>query len=303
MLDRVIVITRRTAFEDLLVRHHSRAQVAFFLGSRGASIEEFEGAHAAYRRSLEAVAGAIPRELTREVVPRDLLPTFLFREQDLVVAVGPDGLVVNVAKYLDGQPILGVNPDATRVDGILARWAPEAAAARLPRLLRGEFQTDAITIARAATNDGQELLAVNDILVGRRDPVSARYAITYRGRTERQSSSGVLVATGCGSTGWMRSVVTGAQAMTGGKPAIDIPFDWSASQLAFAVREPFPSKVTGTSIAVGVIRKGEELVVTSEMGEGGAIYSDGVVEDAVEFNAGTTVRIGVAAKSAKLIRP
>ena len=303
MIDRVVVVTKRTALEELLVRHHSRSQAAFFLERRGTTIDELDRSHAAERSAVEVVARAIPRELPREVVPRHLLPNFLFRERDLVIVIGPDGLVVNTAKYLDGQPILGVNADVVRNDGVLVRFAPDAAARVLPAILRNEFRTDAITLGVATTNDGQTLLAVNDFLVGRRDPISARYTITHRGQTERQSSSGVLIATGVGSTGWIRSVVTGACAITGAaKPALAIPFDWSARLLRFAVREPFPSKATQTAIAFGEVAAGEELILASEMSEGGAIYSDGVVEDAIEFNAGTTVRIGVAPKSAKLIR-
>ncbi|MFH1098779.1 MAG: sugar kinase [Candidatus Uhrbacteria bacterium] len=302
MFDRIVLVTKRTALEELLVRHHSRGQAAFFLERRGTTIDEFDRNHAAERSAIEVVAGAIPREVPRETVPRHLLPNFLFRERDLVIVVGPDGLVVNVAKYLDGQPILGVNADASRNDGVLVRFAPDVAGRALPAILRSEFRADTITLAEVRTNDGQALLAVNDFLVGRRDQVSARYTITHRGRMERQSSSGVLIATGVGSTGWMRAAVTGAQAIVAGASKVAIPFAWDTPQLLFVVREPFPSKATGATITTGVIRKGEELVIASEMPEGGAIFADGVVEDAIEFNAGTTVRIGIAPKTAQLIR-
>ena len=53
---------------------------------------------------------------------------------------------------------------------------------------------------RARLNDGQRLLAFNDFLIGHRTHVSARYRLTWHGRTETQSSSGILVSTGAGST-------------------------------------------------------------------------------------------------------
>lgn len=306
MCDRMVIVTKRTALEDLLVRR-SHGETAFYLKSRGTSITEYEAAHAEYRAAMEVVLGALGREIPREVVSRELLPNFLFRERDLVIAIGPDGLVVNVAKYLHGQPIVGVNPDRVRNDGVLVRFAPDGVVRAVPALLRGAFRTDEVTLAVARTNDGQELLAVNDILVGRRDPVSARYTIMCGGKTERQSSSGVLVCTGVGSTGWMQSVVTGALAIASGAGSHGVgaqgSFAWDARYLRYAVREPFPSKYTKAGIVFGTLEAGDDLVIASEMAEGGAIFADGVVEDAIEFNAGTIVRIGVAECSARIVRP
>ena len=42
------------------------------------------------------------------------LDRFLFEPDDLVVIVGQDGLVANVSKYLDGQPVVGINPILNR---------------------------------------------------------------------------------------------------------------------------------------------------------------------------------------------
>jgi len=55
-------------------------------------------------------------------------------------------------------------------------------------------------MARARLNDGQELLALNDLFIGRRTHVSARYALRVGDYVEDQSSSGIIVSTGAGST-------------------------------------------------------------------------------------------------------
>ena len=55
--------------------------------------------------------------------------------------------------------------------------------------------------------DGQRLLAFNDLFIGARTHVSARYRVEYAGKQEQQSSSGLLVSTGAGSTGWLSSVM------------------------------------------------------------------------------------------------
>src|SRR5207244_5347037 len=130
--------------------------------------------------------------------------------------VGQDGLVVNTAKYLDGEPIVAVNPDPARFDGVLLPFRPEDARAAAARAIEGAATFHRITMAEAALNDGQKILAFNDLFIGRRTHVSARYRLDWRGGGEEQSSSGVLVSTGAGSTGWWSSTENMAAAV--GRP-------------------------------------------------------------------------------------
>lgn len=311
MVERVVVVTKLSRLEELL-RRHSRGQLRFLLERRGESLKEYEEEDARGRAALDRVVGSVPNGLPREVIARDLVPRYLFRPSDLVVTIGPDGLVVNVAKYLAEQPILAVNPDPARIDGTLARFHPEAVGVAIAAALRGTCALDTLSLARARTSDGQELLAANDFKIGRRDQVSSRYRIRYRDREERQSSSGIIIATGVGSTGWIRSIVTGAFAIADAcgwaKPArvrseFQVPFAWDARHLLFAVQEPFPSRATKTGIVFGRLEEGEELVVVSEMAEGGVVFSDGIADDAIPFNAGMTLTIGLADRTTNLVRP
>lgn len=301
--DRIVLATKPTRLEELLHRHHSASRVAFFLESRGEAIEEYADEHDRFHASLDVVQRSLPRELPMADCPRAYVSQFLFRPKDLVIAVGPDGLFVNIAKYLDGQPMLTINPDPKRIDGILMRFRPEEVKEIFPRLLSGSYQTEAITLAKAETNDGQTLFAVNDFLVGRLDQRSSRYRIEFGGKTEHQSSSGVLISTGTGSTGWIKSVVAGASALTDAPARLTIPFARNARHLLFVVREPWQSRATEISVSCGQIDYKNLLAIISEMSEGGAIVSDGVLEDAIAFDAGAHVTISVAEKAAHLIIP
>ncbi len=302
MFERIVVVTKRTKLEELLARQ-SLGQVRFRLQSRGLSSIEYEREHEQYQRSLTALMAALPLTMPHVVVRRDNIPGFLFREQDLVIAIGPDGLCVNVLKYLAGQPLLGINPDPLTVAGILMPYLTSQAIVALPAILAGRYTCDETTMALAETNDGQKMLAVNDFLIGRRDHVSALYTLSKNGQHERQSSSGVLVATGVGSSGWLRSILTGATGLTNGKPIINVPWNWDEPQLFFVVREPFQTRHTKSTIIWGGITAEERLVITSEMPEGGAIISDGIVEDAIDFTSGTTVTIGISPVMGRLIAP
>jgi len=301
MFERIVVVTRNTNLEDLLVRHHSLSHVEFFLTQRGESIDEYKAANKAVCDARAQVMRSLPDGMPIAKIDRSQLSNFLFRERDLVIAIGPDGLFANLAKYTKDIPILTVNPDPSRIDGVLMFHSAKGIAKKILALVEGEFDCEEVTLAVARSNDGQELYAANDFLVGRRDQVSAYYRIKYLDYEERQSSSGVLISTGMGSSGWMKSVFAGAQGVVRGAPREDVPFDRGERYLMFAVREPFPSSRTGTEVCFGIIEEGDELIVSSEMPEGGVIFSDGVADDAIEFNSGSTATISVARRVAKLI--
>lgn len=305
--DRIVLVTKRTPLEELVDRFGVRAQAEFYLERAGLSFAPYEAAHAAFLRARALVEAAIPRGTRVVVVDREFLPSYLFGERDLVVTLGPDGLVVNAAKYLDGQPIVAFNPDPERIDGALARFAPAQAPLVLREALAGARPLQPVSMARATLRDGQTLDAFNDLFVGARTHVSARYRLRVGGRAEDQSSSGLLVSTGAGSTGWMTSVGTGSLAVAalagakGGKrDALRRPPE--SEELVWAVREPFPSRASGVEAVCGVLASGQTIVVESQMPEGGVIFSDGVEKDFLGFCSGAVATIGLAPRKALLAR-
>lgn len=77
--------------------------------------------------------------------------------------------------------------------------------------------------------------------------------------------------------------------------------NWSDEYLVFAVREPFPSKATRTSIVYGTITPDTPLRVTFHMGNNGVIFSDGIEADYLGFNHGAVATVGIAPHKAKLV--
>jgi hypothetical protein len=63
------------------------------------------------------------------------------------------------------------------------------------------------------------------------------------------------------------------------------------------VREPFPSKVTGTQLGFGVIDTRHALTITSHIADIGVIFSDGIEADCLSFYSGATASIGLAGKN------
>ncbi|HZU96708.1 MAG TPA: sugar kinase [Planctomycetota bacterium] len=302
--DRLVVVTKKTALEELVERFCSRAQAAFYLEHAGLSIGEYEAAHEAYQASLEALGRELPREVKHHFIERSFLPTYRFGDHDLVVTLGPDGLVVNTAKYLEGQAIVACNPDPARVDGILCRHHVAGLGAVIRDAIAGKRHVRSVSMARATLNDGQTLDGFNDMFVGVASHVSARYKLSVGGRTERQSSSGILVATGAGSTGWMSSVLNGSFAIaraygvsvTGSQERA-----WEDEHLVYAVREPFVSRISRADLVFGWLDPGASLTIESEIPEGGVIFSDGVEKDFLAFNSGSVATIGLSPRKARLV--
>ena len=306
---RIIIVTKKTQLEELLERFITKEQAKFYIEHMGLSFLDYETAHSTYTEVLEKLHRMLPDSPRHQIIDRSFLPTFSFFERDLVITLGNNGLVVNTAKYLDGQPILGINADPEREEGILVPFVINELRHKLENLLEEQFQIKPVTMAKAVLNDGQELLGFNDLFIGHKSHVSARYRINYNGIEEDQSSSGIIISTGAGSTGWMKSVIAGALGISNslfhGQVSLpiqkDFRFDWSANHLIFAIREPWPSKRTNTGIIFGRIDNDHPLKVISHMPEAGVIFSDGIEEDAISFTSGAIASIGLAKKRANLI--
>jgi NAD kinase len=284
----VVLVTRPTDYELLIARHGTREQARFFLATRSQAIEEVEERHRRFVAAQQRVSQALPVRWRRSRVDRGDLSRFVFEPEDLVVAVGQDGLVANVAKYLTGQLVIGVNPDPARYEGVLVPHAPAAAEGLLALAPAGRARVAERTMVEAAAlDDGQRLLALNEVFLGHATHQSARYRIRWRKSEERHSSSGLIVSTGTGASGWARSI----HRQRGEPFPLPAPADRRA---AFFVREPWPSISTAAALEHGVLEEGESLEVVSEMNDGGALFGDGIEDDRVAFAWGMRASVRVA---------
>jgi NAD kinase len=288
----VVFATRESDYERLLARHGTRDQARFFLESRGQKIEDVERPHAAFLEALHRCRTLTPPNWRQALVRRADFDRFLFAPEDIVVAVGQDGLVANIAKYLDGQPVLGVNPSPDLYDGVLVRLAPDTLKSLLPATLNRDVKVQNRTMVQAQLDNGERLLALNEIFIGHRSHQSARYHIRAPNGDEEHSSSGLIVASGTGATGWARSI----QEATGQH----LELSPEERGILYLVREPFPSIATRTALRIGKLVS-SSLSVISHMGDGGVIFADGIESDFVSFDWGRQVTIATADQSLQLV--
>jgi NAD kinase len=325
---RVTLITRPTRLTGLLQRWGTRGQAKFRFRAnklaafaRAGNLEQaatlqkktddedfdlLEDEDEVYRDAVSQATRDLDLGVPVQTIDRSFIPNYDFSMSVAVVVLGQDGLVANAAKYVGDAPIIGVNPDPARYDGVLLPFQLREARNALRTVLAGKERIRKVTLAEVNLQDGQQILAFNDLFVGVRSHVSARYKLTVNGRTETQSSSGVLISTGAGSTGWMSSVfnmAAGIAIAQNRKPIEPLRLKWDASQLLWVVREPFVSRTTQAGLVYGRLKEGDVIEIESMTPENGVIFSDGVEADALEFNAGTIATIGVAPRKARLVVP
>jgi NAD kinase len=326
--NKIVLVTRPTRLAELVIRFNTVSQARFYLEHQGADFTDYLREDETYHRALRETQAALAQVGRVQTVDRGFLPNFVFAADDTIVTLGQDGLVANTLKYLDGQPVVGVNPDPERWDGRLLPFRVGDLAKAMPEVVLRKRPTRSVTMAKVALNNGQSILGVNDIFIGPKTHGSARYLIRSGDASETQSSSGVIVSTGMGSTGWLKSLLTGAAAITqsagsilarqaagellapGGPPTkgsarvrlnVKTEFAWDANYLFYTVREPFPTRTTGASLVFGRVTPEAPLILESQMAENGVIFSDGIERDFLEFNSGTRAVVGIAERKGVLV--
>lgn len=305
--NKIILITRKTRLDELIVRFNTEGQARFYIEHLGSDFSDYQAENTVYKTAVQEAQKILSRLGRVQVVDRSFVPNFIFGKQDTVVVLGQDGLVANVLKYLDRQPVIGVNPDPDRWEGVLLPFVLADLSGVIPDVFNGKRQLRHITMAKATLSTGQVIYGVNDLFVGPKTHTSARYSIRIGDKMENHSSSGIIVSTGLGSTGWLRSIVAGATGIASHVTGRQIEarqkssFSWDSNYLYFSVREPWPSKTSSADLAFGKITPREPLQLVSAMPENGVIFSDGIEADYLEFNSGVHATLTVADKKGCLV--
>lgn len=294
-----IIIKNKTRLEALIERFNTKGQARFYIESSGGNFQEYVDEHEKLYQAFLEVQTKLSKTIKNKVVEREFVPSYIFSEKNIIIVIGQDGLVANVAKYSKNIPIVAVNPDEDRYDGVLLPFTPENFMNGVNSVINENSSLKRMRFAEAVLNDGQKLLAVNDLFIGISSHSSARYKIILNGKEEIHSSSGIIVSTKTGSTGWLSSIFNMAYGILGCQK-LSYP-KLKEEDLYFAVREPFKSKRTQTEICGGTIKRGNKLIIESLMPNNGFIFSDGIEQDFLQFNSGATAEIRMSDEEAVLV--
>lgn len=305
-IEYAIIVKNKTRLEALIERFNTKAQAKFYIESSGGNFQDYEAEHEIFHQALNELQTQLSKLIKNKTIERQYVPSYLFSDRNLIVVLGQDGLVANTAKYSKGIPIVAVNPDKARYDGLLLPFDTRSCMNAVEKVMANNFNAKTMRFAEAKLNDGQRLLAFNDLFIGASTHISARYKIAFNNKEEEHSSSGLIVSTLAGSTGWMSSIFNMAYGITG-------MFDKSKqkknkktnflkeNELFFAVREPFQTIRTQIDINAGILNPRLSLKIESLMPTNGVIFSDGIESDFLRFNSGAIATIGIAKETACMV--
>lgn len=303
-IEYAIIVKNKTRLESLIERFNTKAQAKFYIEKSGGNFSDYETEHEVFHDSLSTVQRTLSSRIKNKIIERNFLPSFIFAENQIVITIGQDGLVANTAKYVNNIPIIAVNPDVNRYDGVLLPFSPKNFINAVDAVLSNKSKSKIVSLAEAILNDGQRLLAFNDLFIGVSSHISARYKISYKNNSEEHSSSGIIVSTKQGSTGWLSSVFNmnkGVNLFLEKNHVIKNKISLNENQLFFVVREPFASIKTQTNLITGILNENTKLVIESYMPTNGIIFSDGIETDFLKFNSGSIVTIGISKEKANLV--
>lgn len=285
---RLVIVHRETELSELLTEHSTLGAVEFFLRARGQSVDPLIRADEVQQRALATVAGQAPSDWRQVRIERSQLSRFLFEPDDLVAVVGQDGLIPNVSKYLTGQRVFGIGPERP---GLLCRHRPE----QLGGVIAGtaEVTVSQRHMVEARLDDGQRLVALNEVFLGDMGHQSARYVLGVGERHEEHSSSGLIVGTGTGATGWLASLWNQT------RPGFALP-GAESDTLAYFVREAWPSSATGTELTAGLLTAPEALRVRARSSL--VVFGDGIESDRLRLEWGQEITVGRSGRTLNLVQ-
>ncbi len=275
-LKRVLVSVKKTAFEHL-------TESSKIKDLPPGELQKIKKSHDEHSSSLVLVSSILrKRGIEPEIRFTQNSGFDDFRNRDLVVSLGGDGTILKSARCIvDNTPLLSVKSDSYS-SGSLCTIDSSRFEEALDRILKGDLRIEKWTRAEGATTD-MWLLALNELYIGHKfSSGMARYELSFRDKVDDQMSSGVVVSTGTGSTGWYANLLNS-----------EGPFPRTSEELKFCVREY--KKDAGYKQTKGTIRRGETLLLRSNMNLDGCIILDGDSEKQLyDFKRGGLLEIGVS---------
>ncbi len=210
----------------------------------------------------------------------------VFNNIDLVITLGGDGTFIRAASFIKKTPILGINSESKNSEGALTSLN-EFQINKIPKLLEDPNIIKRKRIQIEKNNVKLDKLALNEIFIGSQNQFhTSRYEVKFNNKKEEQRSSGILIATGSGSSAWYKSA--------GGKI-----FNYNSRDLHFIVREPYKGKIFNPKILKGKIKPKQNFEIKSKMHHNGVIALDS--NTIYEFRFGDKCKASISDKDLNVL--
>jgi NAD kinase len=212
---------------------------------------------------------------------------------DLVVVLGGDNSFTKVSHFINNDTvILGVNSDPDRSDGHLLPYSitDNQSVFDLCEIIDFEQFITHEWPTLEATLDGKKIVpATSEYFFGERQRNKmSRHILVYEGNEYEQKSSGIIITTGAGSTGWFSSANIDPKTR---KPYRD---SWlpELNTVAFTVTEPFNNGARLNNFGNIGGYYGEEITLYSLNDDDGMVSVDSWEEYGFQRGSEAKIKIG-----------
>jgi hypothetical protein len=220
-LRRVLVVSKRTRYELASSRFGGvgGSELEKLMRARGFPFDRIASAHHAHQDALDTIVRSLRRrDVDVSVVRAPSLIASDLDNVDCVLTAGGDGTVLETAARVKSSsvPVVTINTDPTLSHGYLCAFRLRSGQSFeqgvLDKLRLGLFRPllrSRIQVRFASRQEVSPLLALNEVFYAERDASRPTVhevrlpSVCPEGVVQR--SSGVIVATGTGSTAWMSS--------------------------------------------------------------------------------------------------
>jgi len=274
---RRILLFHRKSFFQLYIKERGDVDMARAIERGDPAAVALEESHRVNAQALADVQAMLAARGVK-VTTRTRRPLSWKGDKDLVISLGGDGTLMEVAWRLKSRPpLVGINSDPRKSVGALCAGTVEDLPGILDRLEAGELEPRSLNRIRVRLN-GQEVIGpcLNDVLYAHLCPAGlTRFEMAVLpedkvweaslgpgGPFQLYRCSGIWVSSGAGSTAAISSA--GGEVMPTG-----------SRELQFLVREPYiPRSRPKPEPLRGRVKPGEALVLVSRLREG-RIWADG----------------------------
>lgn len=261
---------------ELMARYEERKEdVAALLGSHQ---RQEESLHA-----LRKIFGPT------QFIERDELTPESLRGAKAVIALGGDNHFQYVSHHVTDQLLIGVNSDPVLSTGAQVLFRAHELPEIIAKLASGRYEVEEWTRLRVQIDREEFPPILDQLYLGESDPVEmSHYVVKLKGDQEVQKSSGIMVATGAGSTGWYDAALHGPS---------DV-FQKTKKEAHFVAREcPRLGRIP-YRMKQGVLTNLDELTILSKNDEGVA-RADSL--ERLPFRRGAVAHITIHPQSARVL--
>ena len=292
-VDKIVIARKWSLFEYDMHSHDGVSEKELREKYRQMGIEErLISSHERQLSSIEKIKTELDNP---QIITGPILTKRALKKADVVIALGGDNYFQYVSHFIDRQMLIGVNSDTEKSEGALLPFTPDTLISFLPDLMKGNYSVEEWTRLQSILNGRKLPLALSEVFVGAKMNVGmSRYIMNVGSMQFEQKSSGLIVATGAGSTGWYDAAYQTAY----GEPD---HFAKTQRVAKFIGREMFKGHLTDSSLRHGIIHPGDELIITSLM-RNGIVSTDASEKMMFPIKNGEQVKISLSDFPLKVIK-